>query len=105
MDKSKIESKLAKLDETENQLKTEKKNLLYQQKKEETRKERRIRTHRIATKGALLEKYFECYDYSFDDTELLLKTFADFVNSNKPKQLKEKYHDRTSKEKEKKKIN
>lgn len=73
------------------------KNILYQQKRADSKKERRERTHRIATKGALLEKYFDCKEYSFEDTEELLKTFADFVNKNKPKKLKEKYHECTRK--------
>lgn len=95
MKKIEIDKKLNRLSSKEEQLKKEKQKLLYQMNKEFTKKERRKRTHRIATKGALLEKYFDCEEYSIDDTELLLKTFASFVKENKPNILKEKYnHDR-----------
>lgn len=94
-----IDKRLKNIELEKEKLKSEKKKIIYSQKREESKKERRIRTHRIATKGAMLEKYFDCIEYSFDDTELLLKTFSDFVNSNKPKKLKEKYHDSEKKNK------
>lgn len=40
---------------------------------------RRARTRRLIQKGALLEKYFNAYDLSVEETEKLLATYANFV--------------------------
>lgn len=50
--------------------------------------ERKKRANRLIQKGALLEKYFECENLSIDQTESLLKTFSNYVNSNKPEKYK-----------------
>jgi len=36
----------------------------------------------------LLEKYFQANNLSVEQTEELLKTFADYVNAHKPDKLK-----------------
>lgn len=46
--------------------------------------DRKERAHRLIQKGALLEKYFEAEELSPNETEELLKYFANYVNSNKP---------------------
>ena len=48
-------------------------NRLKQQEQREKTKKRKERTHRLITKGALLEKYFDIADFSIDETEALLK--------------------------------
>ena len=40
---------------------------------------RRARTRRLIQKGALLEKYFNAYDLSVEETEKLLATYANFI--------------------------
>lgn len=45
---------------------------------------RKERTRRLIQKGALLEKYFEASHLSVEETEELLKIFADLVNEKKP---------------------
>ncbi|WP_301092774.1 DUF3847 domain-containing protein [Thomasclavelia cocleata] len=50
--------------------------------------DRKERAHRLITKGALLEKYFEAEELTPDETEELLKTFADYINANKPNKFK-----------------
>lgn len=47
-------------------------NRLKQQEQREKTKRRKERTHRLITKGALLEKYFDIADFSIDETEALL---------------------------------
>lgn len=42
---------------------------------------RRARTRRLIQKGALLEKYFNAYDLSVEETEKLLSTYANFVKN------------------------
>lgn len=49
--------------------------------------ERKKRTRRLIQKGALVEKYFEAEHLSVEETELLLKMFADYVNKNKSKKF------------------
>ncbi|MGZ9850265.1 hypothetical protein [Macrococcoides canis] len=49
---------------------------------------RKERANRLIRKGALLEKYFDCYNLSVDDTEELLKIFSAYVNHNKPEKFK-----------------
>jgi len=44
--------------------------LQLQKEKHRARKER---THRLIQKGALLEKYFDLYETSVEDTEIFLK--------------------------------
>ena len=39
-------------------------------------------------KGALLDKYFDIENLSVDETESLLKVFAEYVKSNKPEKYK-----------------
>ena len=48
-------------------------NRLKQQEQREKIKRRKERTHRLITKGALLEKYFDIADFSIDETEALLR--------------------------------
>lgn len=43
-------------------------------------------THRLITKGALLEKYFEIADFSIDETEALLRDLQSIAT----KQIKTK---------------
>ncbi|QEA35792.1 hypothetical protein [Weissella soli] len=54
----------------------------------ENKKSRKARTRKLIQKGALLDKYFETESLSADETESLLKTFANYVNSNKPDKYK-----------------
>lgn len=49
---------------------------------------RKERAHRLIRKGALLEKYFECDNLTPDQTEELLRIFADYINENKPNKFK-----------------
>lgn len=49
---------------------------------------RKERAHRLIRKGDLLEKYFECDDLTPDQTEELLRIFADYINGNKPNKFK-----------------
>ncbi|MCB7149092.1 hypothetical protein, partial [Lactiplantibacillus plantarum] len=49
---------------------------------------RQARSRRLIQKGALLEKYFQADNLSVEQTEELLKTFADYVNAHKPNKLK-----------------
>ena len=48
------------------------------------------RAHRLIRKGAMLEKYFECEHLSPDETEELLKIYANYINTNKPNKFKKK---------------
>ena len=66
----------------------QKKERLKSQFTREREKERRIRARRLIEKGALLEKYFEAYELSIEETEELLKTFSDYVNEKKPNRFK-----------------
>ncbi|WP_368909171.1 DUF3847 domain-containing protein [Staphylococcus epidermidis] len=50
--------------------------------------DRKERAHRLIRKGALLEKYFEVEDLTPDETEELLKIFANYINANKPNKFK-----------------
>lgn len=52
--------------------------------------ERKKRANRLIQKGALLEKYFEAENLSIDETEELLKIFANYVNHNKPEKFIER---------------
>lgn len=54
----------------------------------ESNKERKLRTRKLIQKGALLDKYFDIDNLSVDDTESLLKTFSEYVKSNKPDKYK-----------------
>ncbi|MDY2520999.1 hypothetical protein [Weissella cibaria] len=54
----------------------------------ENKKARKARTRKLIKKGALLDKYFETESLSADETESLLKIFANYVNSNKPDKYK-----------------
>lgn len=58
----------------------EKKELELNRLKNISRKER---ASRLIQKGALLEKYFDIYDLSIEDTEKLLDKFSDYVKKNK----------------------
>ncbi len=57
----------------------------------DTKNFRKDRARRLITKGALLEKYFECSHLSTDETEELLKIFANYINSNKPNKFKKDF--------------
>ena len=61
---------------------------LRQSKYYENRQDRKARSRRLIQKGALLEKYFQANNLSVEQTEELLKTFADYVNAHKPDKLK-----------------
>lgn len=61
---------------------------LRQSKYYENRQARKARSRRLIQKGALLEKYFQADNLSVDQTEELLKIFADYVNTHKPNKLK-----------------
>ena len=61
---------------------------LRQSKYYENRQARKARSRRLIQKGALLEKYFQADNLSVEQTEELLKTFADYVNAHKPDKLK-----------------
>lgn len=61
-------------------------NRLKQQEQREKNKRRKERTHRLITKGALLEKYFEIADFSIDETEALLRDLQSIAT----KQIKTK---------------
>lgn len=50
--------------------------LQLQKEKQRARKER---THRLIQKGALLEKYFDLYETSIEDTEIFLKKLSNEV--------------------------
>jgi DNA-binding protein H-NS len=50
--------------------------LQLQKEKQRARKER---THRLIQKGALLEKYFDLYETSVEDTEIFLKKLSSQV--------------------------
>ncbi|OHO42545.1 hypothetical protein HMPREF2586_00030 [Staphylococcus sp. HMSC034G07] len=50
--------------------------------------DRKERAHRLIRKGALLEKYFETENLDPDETEELLKIFANYINANKPDKFK-----------------
>ncbi len=52
--------------------------------------DRKERAHRLIRKGAMLEKYFECEHLSPDETEELLKIYANYINTNKPNKFKKK---------------
>ena len=60
---------------------------LRQSKYYENRQARKARSRRLIQKGALLEKYFQADNISVEQTEELLKTFADYVNAHKPDKL------------------
>ncbi|KYK53065.1 hypothetical protein AYO51_16160 [Lactiplantibacillus plantarum] len=61
---------------------------LRQSKYYENRQARKARSRRLIQKGALLEKYFQADNLSIEQTEELLKIFADYVNAHKPNKLK-----------------
>lgn len=46
----------------------------------QSRQQRKDRTRRLIEKGALLEKYFKAKNLSVEETELMLKRYANFVN-------------------------
>lgn len=50
--------------------------------------DRKKRANRLIQKGALLEKYLEAEKLSPEETEELLKTFAGYINANKPNKFK-----------------
>ncbi len=49
----------------------------------DSQKERKLRTHYLIQKGALLESYFDIKDLSVDETEKLLKELASTVKKDK----------------------
>lgn len=59
-----------------------------QSKYYENRQARKARSRRLIQKGALLEKYFKADNLSVEQTEELLKIFADYVNKHKPDKLR-----------------
>ncbi|MFA9354689.1 hypothetical protein [Pediococcus pentosaceus] len=61
---------------------------LRQSKYYENRQARKVRSRRLIQKGALLEKYFQADNLSVEQTEDLLKIFADYINAHKPNKLK-----------------
>ena len=82
---------LDKLVQQKNELekKIQKNEILMKQKQfYESNKERKLRTRKLIQKGALLDKYFDIDNLSVDDTQSLLKKFAEYVKSNKPDKYK-----------------
>ncbi|MBZ2202445.1 MULTISPECIES: hypothetical protein [Lactobacillaceae] len=61
---------------------------LRQSKYYENRQARKARSRRLVQKSALLEKYFQADKLSVEQTEDLLKIFADYVNAHKPNKQK-----------------
>ena len=61
---------------------------LRQSKYYESRQDRKARSRRLIQKEALLEKYFQADNLSVEQTEELLKIFADYINAHKPNKLK-----------------
>ena len=61
---------------------------LRQAKYYENRQARKARSRRLIQKGALLEKYFQADNLSVEQTEELLKIFANYVNAHKPNKFK-----------------
>ncbi|SYW15194.1 hypothetical protein [Oenococcus oeni] len=61
---------------------------LRQSKYYENRQARKARSRRLIQKGALLEKYFKVDNLSVEQTEELLKIFAEYVVEHKPDKLK-----------------
>lgn len=61
---------------------------LRQSKYYENRKARKARSRRLIQKGALLEKYFQADNLSVEQTEELLKIFANYINAHKPNKFK-----------------
>ena len=61
---------------------------LRQNKYYENQRARKARTRLVIKKGALLEKYFQAENLSVEQTEELLKIFANYVNAHKPNKLK-----------------
>ncbi len=59
-----------------------------QSKYYESQKKRKERSRRLIQKGALFEKYFEAENLSIDESEELLKMFADYINAHKPDKYK-----------------
>lgn len=51
-------------------------------------KKRKERTRKLIQKGALLEKYFNIENLSVEETEELLKVFANYVKANMPNKFK-----------------
>lgn len=51
-------------------------------------RERKKRAHRLIQTGALAEKYFELEHLSLQEREQLFKTFANYINRNKPNKYK-----------------
>lgn len=49
--------------------------------------ERKSRANRLIQKGALLEKYFDCYHLDVNETEELLAIFSDYVSGNRPEKF------------------
>ena len=60
---------------------------LRQSKYYENRQARKARSRRLIQKGALLEKYFQADNLSVEQTEELLKIFANYVNAHKPDKI------------------
>lgn len=65
------------------------KNRLERSLSRDNHEERKKRTRRLIQKGALLEKYFEAEHLSVEETEELLKMFAEYVKGNKTPKFKE----------------
>ena len=61
---------------------------LRQSKYYENRQARKARSRRLIQKGALLEKYFQADNLSVEQTEELLKIFANYINAHKPNKFK-----------------
>jgi len=62
---------------------------LRQSKYYKNRQARKARSRRLIQKGALLEKYFQANNLSVEQTEKLLKIFANYVNDHKPNKFKD----------------
>lgn len=82
-----LEKLLAKREKTQKRIEIEELKIR-QYQYIENKKARKARTRKLIQKGALLDKYFETESLSADETESLLKIFANYVNSNKPDKYK-----------------
>lgn len=81
-------SEINRIDQEIKDLERIRKNLKDSLKPKTNNNYRKERANRLIQTGALAEKYFEIHNLSVDEREELFKTFANFIKSNKPTNLK-----------------